>query len=104
MADAITDRLRSFRQGLKDTGHVEGESVTIAYRFAENQTDHLPALAAELVRRQVGVIVTSGGVPSTLAAKAATTTIPVVLSCSAANDHACIARKIHRGTNRLHQV
>jgi putative ABC transport system substrate-binding protein len=79
-ADAITDRLRAFRQGLKDTGYVEGQNVTIAYRFAENQTDHLPALAAELVRRHVGVIVTPGGVPSTLAAKVATTTIPVVFA------------------------
>jgi putative ABC transport system substrate-binding protein len=82
-ADAIPDRLRAFRQGLKDTGHIEGENVTIAYHFAENQIDRLPALAAELVRRQVSVIVTPGGVPSTLAAKAATTTIPVVFATAA---------------------
>jgi putative ABC transport system substrate-binding protein len=79
-ADTIPDRLRAFRQGLKDTGHVEGENVTIAYRFAENQTDRLPALAAELVRQQVAVIVTPGGGPSTLAAKTATTTIPIVFA------------------------
>ena len=78
--DTIPDRLRAFRQGLKDTGHIEGENVTIAYRFAENQTDRLPALAAELVHRQVAVIVTPGGGPSTLAAKAATTTIPIVFA------------------------
>jgi ABC-type uncharacterized transport system substrate-binding protein len=75
--DAITDRLRGFRQGLKDTGYIEGENVAIAYRFAENQIDRLPALAAELVRRQVRVVAT-GGPPATFAAKAATTEIPIV--------------------------
>ena len=79
-ADTIPDRLRAFRQGLKDTGHVEGENVAIAYRLAENQIDRLPALAVELVRRQVAVIVTPGGLPSTLAAKTATTTIPIVFA------------------------
>src|SRR5262245_43959870 len=56
--DPVADRLRGFRQGLKDTGHVEGENVTVVYRWAENKIDHLPALAAELVRRQVNVIAT----------------------------------------------
>jgi len=77
LPDAVTDRLRGFRQGLKDTGYVEGENVAIVYRFAENQDDRLPALAAELVSRHVAVIATAG-LPPTLAAKAATTTIPIV--------------------------
>jgi putative tryptophan/tyrosine transport system substrate-binding protein len=71
------DYLRVFRQGLKDTGYVEGENVATEYRFAENQIDRLPALAADLVRRRVAVIV-AGGPPAALAAKAATTTIPIV--------------------------
>src|SRR6516165_9883783 len=72
--DVFADRLRAFHQGLKDTGFVEGENVAIAYRWAENQFDRLPELAAELVRQKVGVIAATGGPPSTLAAKAATTT------------------------------
>ena len=71
------DRLRAFREGLRELGYVEGENVAIVYRFAENQDDRLPALAAELVSRRVAVIATSG-LPTTLAAKATTTTIPIV--------------------------
>ena len=78
--DMNADRLRGFRQGLKDTGYVEGENVAIEYRWAENQMDRLPALAAELVRRQVSVIAATGGLDSALAAKTATTTIPIVFS------------------------
>src|SRR5262249_6642914 len=78
--DAMADRLRGFCRGLKDTGYVEGENVSIEYRWAENQMDRLPALAAELVRRRVALITTSGGPAVAFAAKAATTTIPIVFA------------------------
>ena len=69
-------RLRAFRQGLKDVGSVEGENVTIEYRWADNQPDRLPALAAELAQRRVAVIATTAS--GAFAAKAATTTVPIV--------------------------
>jgi putative ABC transport system substrate-binding protein len=74
--DAMADRLRAFRLGLKDVGYVEGENLTIMYRFAEDQHDRLPELAAELVRRRVTVIAASA-TPAAIAAKPATTNIPI---------------------------
>ena len=74
-SEAIADRLRAFRQGLNDTGYVEGENVTIVYRFAEDQNNRLPELADDLVRRKVAVIV---AIAPVMLAKAATATIPIV--------------------------
>jgi putative ABC transport system substrate-binding protein len=79
--DVVRNRLRAFRQGLKETGYVEGENVTIAYRFAENQIDRLHDLAADLVRRQVAVIATVAE-DAAFVAKAATTTVPILFIVS----------------------
>src|SRR4051812_21162736 len=78
--ETLGERLRKFRQGLKDNGYAEGENIAIEYRWAENQASRLPELAADLVRRRVDVIVSSGGIPVVFAAKAGTTTIPIVFT------------------------
>jgi putative ABC transport system substrate-binding protein len=74
----VGERMRAFHQALKRAGFVEGENLTIAYRWGEYRIERLPELAADLVRRNVAVIVTTGGPPAALAAKAATSTIPTV--------------------------
>jgi putative tryptophan/tyrosine transport system substrate-binding protein len=76
---AISARIEAFRQGLRELGYVEGKNIVIEWRYAEGKFDRLPALAAELVRLKVDIIITTGPAP-TRAAKEATVTIPIVMT------------------------
>jgi ABC-type uncharacterized transport system substrate-binding protein len=76
--DAMADRLRGYRRGLAETGYVEGDNLTIVYRWAENNMDRVPELLADLVRRQVAVMQVGGNAGAIFAAKAATATIPIL--------------------------
>ena len=77
-ADASMHLVSAFLQGLKETGHIEGQNVTVEYHWLEGQFDRLPGLMADLVRRRVAVIATPASIAASIAAKAATATIPIV--------------------------
>jgi putative ABC transport system substrate-binding protein len=93
-ADGYAKILAAFHEGLKDIGYVEGQNVTFEYRWAENRYDRIPALAADLVRRQVTLIAANG--PSALAAKAATSTIPIVFFGGYDPVHAGLVSSLNR--------
>src|SRR2546428_9758266 len=93
--ESDTPRLTGLRRGLNETGYVEGRNLVIDYRWAGNQADRLPALAADLVQLRVAVIVAAGP-PSTFAAKAATTRIPIVFGVGAHPLHVRLFASLHR--------
>ena len=100
-AEGFADRLNIFSDRLKETGFVEGQNLTIEYRWADDRNDRLPALAADLVSRRVSVIVCGGGTPTALAAKAATTVIPIVFIIAADPVRAGIVYNLNRPNGNI---
>src|SRR5216683_7997528 len=98
-AESTAFRVTAFRQGLSETGYVEGQNLAIEYRWAEGRYDRLPALAADLVDHKVDVIAAVGGNPSPLSAKSATSAIPIVFTASDAVGVGLVASLARPGGN-----